>query len=68
MLSLLSNLFGAIMKGLGLAKQRNSEENTPAMQANAAAQTQADVAAQVAKDDAAAAKGDLSQAERDAAP
>lgn len=49
-LSLISNLFSAVAGYFGWAKQKDAEENSPAMQANAAAQTRQDIAAQATKD------------------
>lgn len=67
MLKLVSNLFGAVMEGLGFARERSAAKNTPEMQANARAQTDADIDRKIAEADAKAAAGDPRAAERLAA-
>ena len=62
-----SNLFGATKAVSEELTQRDAEENTAPMQANAAAKTDAAIDAKIAAADAAAAKGDLTEAEKLAA-
>ena len=50
--SLITGLLTALGKALGLVKQRDAELNTPAMQKNAAARTDAEIAQKAATDEA----------------
>lgn len=59
MLSLLGNLFGAVMEGLGLVRQRDAAKNTPALKANAAAKTDAQIADTVAAAEQKAEQGNI---------
>ena len=61
-LAFLKGLFGATQAVSEEVKQRDAENNTPAMQASAAAATQEAAAAQAAKD---VASGNLDQERRD---
>lgn len=65
--SLIANALKAFAGVFGWAQQRDAEKNTPEMRANAAAKTDAEIAGKVAAADAAADKGDMSEAEKLAA-
>jgi hypothetical protein len=45
------SIFKAVGQALGLVEQRDAEENTPEMKANAAGKTEEKIAAQAAKDE-----------------
>ncbi len=58
---LISNGFKAVAAFFGYRAQRDGEKNSPTMQANAAASTDATIAKEAAEADDKAAKGDLDE-------
>ena len=64
-MGIISSIFSAIASVFGWARQRGAQENTPAMQANAQAQSIQDVRDKIAAD---LAKGDGAAVGKDLAP
>ena len=58
-IELIGNGFKAVAAFFGYRQQRDAEKNSPQMQANAAAKTEAEIAQEAAKADDQAAKGNL---------
>ena len=66
-LDLISNAFGAVKEFFGWAGKRSDLNNTPEMQANAAAKTRQEIADKVNADIAAGNAGNLDAERKDAA-